>query len=271
MIFTPVEQLSMIEINGENEDIVTFDRLAKLLVEKPANMVYCVKAGELYGIISMGDVNRAKVYGRNSVDINTSFTFLHGYEYMRARKLFLENDKINALPIIDEEHHLIGDYSRWDDVFSDYFFDFLKGNRYADMVWKKYRNVAIVQPSYQIVSKMKIVEVWEKFFDSIGIETEIISKQDIVKSFNDKDMVFFPDGDEMRGLETLYRDILGNDPEWVKTKTKTLEAVEEAVREAAIRDLVDGGVYIITLQVKENGSSYWKKTNREIASRFNAM
>jgi citrate lyase synthetase len=34
---------------------------------------------------------------------------------MRARKLFLENAKINALPVVDEENRLLGDYTRWDD------------------------------------------------------------------------------------------------------------------------------------------------------------
>lgn len=273
MIFKPIEQLSTIEIENENEYKVTFERLGRVLMETPSNMVYCVKEGKLYGIISMGDVHRARLEKRDSVNINTSFTFLHGYEYMKARKVFLENDKINALPIVDEEHNLIGDYSRWDDVFGDYFFDFLKGNKYACMVWKKYRKVAIVQPSCQLASKMKRVEVWEKFFHSIGIEAEIIQKQDIVKSFEDKDVVFFSDEDEMRGLGTLYEDILNEDFEWAQAKTLEAvgEAVGESVGESVIRDLVDSGVYVITLQVRESESTYWKETNREIASKFNAI
>lgn len=281
MIFKPIEQLSIIEIESENEYKVTFDRLGKLLMENPSNMVYCVKAGKLYGIISMGDVHRAKVEDRNSVNINTSFTFLHGYEYMRARKLFLENDKINALPIVDEEHNLIGDYSRWDDAFSGYSFEFFKGNKYADMVWNKYRKIAIVQPSRELHSKIKIIESWEKFFYSIGIETEIIQKQDIIKSFEDKDVIFFPDEDEMRGVGTLYKDILDKDFKWARVKI--LEAVEESVEEAmgenveesvgeaVIKDFMDSGVYVITLQVRENGSTYWKNVSCEMDSKRNAI
>jgi citrate lyase synthetase len=63
----------------------------------------------------MGDIGRAADEGRDFVKINKNFTKLSGREYMRARKLFLENAKINALPVVDEENRLLGDYTRWDD------------------------------------------------------------------------------------------------------------------------------------------------------------
>lgn len=285
MIFKPIEQLSTIEIDSKNQYEVTFDRLGRLLMENPSNMVYCVKEGKLYGIISMGDVRRARVADRNSVDINTSFTFLNGCDYMRARELFLENDKINALPIVDEEHNLIGDYSRWDDAFSSYSFDFLKGNKYADRVWEKYKKVAIVWPSGQFASKMKRAEAWEKLFHSIGVEVEIIQKQDIMKSFEDKDLIFFSDEDERRGLGSLYKDILDKDFEWARAKTlgsvgeavgetvgeTVAEAVGETMAETVIREFMNSGVYVISLQVRKSESTYWKKVDQEIDSKFNAI
>ncbi len=273
MIFKNREQLSIIEINEEDGNKVIFERLAEILMDNPSNMVYCVKSGKLYGIISMGDVRRAKENNRSSIDINTSFTCLHGYEYMKARKLFLENDKINALPIVDEEHKLIGDYSRWDDVFWGYNFAFLMGNKYTDMFWKKCRKVAIVQPSKQIHKKMKMVKKWEVFLRTLGIEIEIIEQHDIVKAFDDKDMLFFTDEDEIRGLETLYG-ILDKKLKWGQAKTlNTIEEViadviADVIEENILRDLMDRGVYVTTIEMCCNENIYWKNFNHEIDSKF---
>lgn len=145
-------------------------------MDTPSNMVYCLKAGKLYGIISMGDVHRAKKENKSSVAINTSFTFLHGYEYIKARKIFLENGRINALPIVDEEYKLIGDYSRWDDDFSGYRLGLWNDNRYLDKFLEKYSKVAIVEPNKTITKKMKTIEAWKDFFEAHNIQVEIIHK-----------------------------------------------------------------------------------------------
>ena len=44
MIFKNREQLSIIEINEEDGNKVTFERLAENLMDNPSNMVYCVKS-----------------------------------------------------------------------------------------------------------------------------------------------------------------------------------------------------------------------------------
>ncbi len=276
MIFKDREQLCIIEVKLEDNNKVTFEKLAKILIDNPSNMVYCVNDGKLYGIISMGDVHRAKEKNNSSVDINTSFTFLHRYEYMSARKIFLENDKINALPIVDEKYKLLGDYSRWNDDFLNYSFDFLKGNKYTDIVLKKYRKVAIVYPSKQTQKMM--VNVWKDFFQTYNIEVEIIQKYDIVKAFADNEILFFADEDEIRGLGTLYKDILDMNFEW--RQAKTLEAVGEAVREAVreavgetvgeavLRDFIHSGVHIMTLQNIQSSDIYWKRIKREINTKW---
>ena len=272
MVFKDKKQLSIIEVDDRVNDRVSFEELASLLINKPSNMVYCTKAGKLYGIISMGDVHRTTLEGRRHVEINKTFTYLRGFEYIHARKLFLENNKINALPIIDEDNNLLGDYSRWDDAFSGYCFDFLKGNIYSDIVWKKYRNVAIVKPSCNYALKEKLLQMWYAFFMSVGIEIEIIQKQNIIEAFNEKDLVFFTDEDEIRGLGTLFEDILDKDFDW--SRAKTLEAIGESVGDAMgeniIRDIMNSGVYVMTLQIKQKGD-YWKNLYKEIQLRWNAI
>lgn len=125
MIYNKREYLSILQIEDDTNQ-VGFEILGKLLFDRPLNVVYCEKGDKLLGIITMGDVYRAKTEGQRTVKLNTMFTCLHGFEYMKARTIFLESEKINALPIVDEEHRLIGDYSRWDDVFSNYKLKFLK-------------------------------------------------------------------------------------------------------------------------------------------------
>lgn len=281
MIFSKKEHLSILCIDNNTEE-VDFDTLANLLMEKPANMVYCEKAGKLYGIISMGDIHRAWEEKKTTVKINTEFTYLQDFEYMRARKIFLENEKINALPIVDKNHKLVGDYSRWDDAFSGYEFDFLMGNRYADMAWRKYRTVAIVMPSIQLPRKLKLVEKWNSFFETIGIEVEIIQKRDIIEIFDKKDIILFVDEDELRGVGTLYKDLLGKDFKWERAKTlkgigeAVGEDIEEIVREdaaeaigkAILEDIINRGVHVITLGIKENENDYWKNINYEINKKF---
>ncbi len=279
MIFKDKDQLSIIEID-DSDNKVSFEKLATLLMDKPSNMIYCTKAGKLYGIISMGDVHRARENGRNHAEINTFFTFLHGMEYMRARKIFLDNDKINALPIVDEDHSLIGDYTRWDDIYLRYNLEYLKGHKYADLVLKKYKKIAIVKPSCNYALKENLMHTWDDFFVSIGIESEIIHKQDILEAFNDNDIVFFTDEDEIRGVRTLFKDVLGKDIEWQQAETfeylvKAIgEEVEEAVGEAAaetvIKGIMDTGVYVMTLQILREGE-YWRKLYQEIRARWSRI
>lgn len=124
MFFVDRDKLTVIEESGETDRIL-FDELAHIILNKPANMIYCISKRELYGIISMGDIARAKKAGTNYVMINKKFTRVLKHEYIKARKIFLrkENKNIHALPVVDEDKVLLGAYTRWDDLkISNYFF-----------------------------------------------------------------------------------------------------------------------------------------------------
>lgn len=139
MIYTEHNKLTVINLINE-VDSLSFDELGKVLKERPANVVYCELDGKLYGIISMGDVVRADKEGKNTVNINRIFTWVKPNEYMKVRQIFKENEKINAVPVMDvmdEKGGLLGDYTRWDDLLvlkhlklfdeHTYFVDFLRG------------------------------------------------------------------------------------------------------------------------------------------------
>lgn len=99
MIYTPREKLTVIELSEHREQI-SFEEIENVLWECPSNMIYVEVTGSLYGIISMGDVDRAVGEGKAYVKINTKFTSVLPSEYMRARDIFLHRTTINALPIM---------------------------------------------------------------------------------------------------------------------------------------------------------------------------
>ncbi len=275
MLFSPRNSLSIIQTDDESGS-VSFEKLAAVLFERPSNIVYCEKDGRLYGIISMGDVHRASGK-KHTVQINTSFTYLRGPEYIRSRKIFRERKNINALPIVDEQHRLIGDLSRWDDAAAEHTDDLLMDRRYAADILKKYRKAAIVAPSIRISQKTQLIRIWRKLFAEAGVETDIISKEDILRSFASHDMVFFTDEDELWGLGTLYHKLLGQNYSWAQTRTlRSLK--EEADRyadvsmgETILRDIMDSGVHVITLRLETGRRPYWAALEQELDRKFRAI
>lgn len=269
----------MIEQDGNS---VAFDKLAKIVLDNPSDIVYFVKAGKLQGLISMSDIRRAKERERSCVDINTSFSFLHGFEYMKARKIFLENDRINALPIVDEDCKLLGDYSRWDEDLFDYSLDFLKGNNYTDIALEKFNKVAIVYPSKQDLKKMKRIKVWKDFLQSYNVDVEIVQKEDVIEGINNNDKLLFVNEDEHRGLVCLYKDIFGNkNCDW--TKADSLEfmlknisdnisnIISDTMSESILLNLKEMGVHVLNLQVQTKENTYWKNVFQKIELKFKKM
>jgi hypothetical protein len=55
----------------------------------------------LFGIVSRGDISRAKKAGKDKVPINRSFTFLKGKQFMRAREIFRAKEKIREISVIE--------------------------------------------------------------------------------------------------------------------------------------------------------------------------
>ena len=114
MVYKNYDELTVLKTTDCDEKI-SFNALAKSIITKPSNVIYCVQDGKLYGIISMGDIARAREMGLDAVFVNRCFTHILPNEYMKARKVFRERNNVNAIPITEEEV-LLGDYSRWDDL-----------------------------------------------------------------------------------------------------------------------------------------------------------
>jgi len=116
MIYTDIDKLAVIKLEGVT-DRISFDILSQVILERPSNMIYCVTGrDQLIGIISMGDIARAGRAGGRYVKINENFTCVMKNEYMKARELFCKKKSINALPVVNGNNILLGDYTRWDDL-----------------------------------------------------------------------------------------------------------------------------------------------------------
>jgi hypothetical protein len=224
----------------------------------------------------MGDIARAAENEQTSVAINTRFTKLHGYEYMRARKLFLENEKINALPIVDADDRLLGDYTRWDDVpvLSD--IDALKDSRYVKEFFQKYKHIALLMPGKLFPKKREWMERWRDFLRNAGVKTDVIEKSDLAGACDSYDLIVTADEDENRSAETIYR-IVPNSVvvflEWndCVNEIRLLETGAYArtiLAEPILHRLSQSGVFPMTIQCGSNGSDYWKNLNSEIDERF---
>lgn len=276
MFFSDVKALPIITIdNGENS--VSFDEIAESLAEKPSNVVYCYKNSMLFGIISTGDVHRAKDKGKSTVKVNTSFAYLCEGEYLKARRIFHEDKRINTLPILDEHNRLIGEHSRWDDVYSFYELKYLRGNRFANVVLKRYNEVAIVAPSNNSDKKKKILTEWVSLFEEHDVRVEVICKESVINCFDKKDIVFFFDENEMRGVGTLFKDVLNKDFRWNQVRTlrsiiNAVEAVaEQTSEERILRAFIDEGAYLFTIHINEKNSRYWKKFRDEIKTKYDSI
>lgn len=117
MQYVERQYLTVVELeNGRNT--IAFHELKQIILEKPSDTIYCEKTGILYGIITMGDILRASDAGAAEVTVNTRFTSVSSIEYMKARKIFRDNERIHAVPIVNTENALAGAYSRWDDLLN---------------------------------------------------------------------------------------------------------------------------------------------------------
>lgn len=216
MIYTPKEKLTVIEL-AEEREFVFFDEIIPVLYERPSNMVYIEFQERLYGIISMGDISRENVGNDKKVFINKRYTFIYPEEYMRARKIFYEKKNINALPVVDEKGVLLGDYTRWDDIFYKRNIESFINIKISEELIIK--SVALVKPCKIFEKKNIILEECENTLRKIGIHVEIISREQIFDCIDVIDKVLFVDEDELRGTLVLYKDLLFRNCDWSKVVT----------------------------------------------------
>lgn len=272
MIYTDREKLTCYIMPDESDE-VRFGELRSLLMERPSNVIYCEKDGRLYGIISMGDVERAYKAGKDSVAVNKRFTRVGPNEYMRVKQAFRDNDMINALPVVSDSNELIGDYSRWDDLIAVNDFAQLKFNKHIKNFWGVKR-FALVRPCNVFVKKQEIVQAWKENFLKAGVQVSVINREDVMDTFGLVDYILFTDEDELRGTGSLYTYILDKEFDW--GKSKTYDMVNDTIMKSILPDaimnaILSKGIHVFTLNCEENKSDYWKILQKDISGKFSKI
>lgn len=276
MVYTKRDKLSIIQVHND-EDQISFDLLGKVMQERPSNVIYCECNGKLYGIISVGDIFRAKK--KRAVKINEKFTSIKPHEYMKAKQMFIENRRINAIPVVGDDGQLLGDYVRWDDlIVLEHTSSFFWKSQMAN-IWEKIHSVALVKPSGVFQKKQRIFSEWKTELEARGIQVIVIDRMKVTDYIGEVDYVLMVDACEWHGTSSLLRTILQETEDWGNVVTYrdivpnyiTLKHVDEYEIEMgykALNKIRQAGVHVLTIQAVHNGSEYSYDLRNKISLRF---
>lgn len=267
MYYTERDKLTIIELDNET-DSLSFQRIGAALQERPANVIYCELDGRIHGVITMGDVYRA---AGNTVNLNKNFTFVKPSEYMKARQIFKERERINAVPVIDENGRLSGHYMRWDDLLILQYLNPFEGNQ-CEAFWKDNNEVILVKPCNIFPEKERFFQEWKSGLECMGVQVEIVDGRELSQHIGNDKLILFTDEDEKRGHIELLQSILGNHA--IPNERASYREIARRIDDVIVIDAVagamkDAGVHMLALQIKNNGSKYYQKlVDKEILKKF---
>lgn len=112
MIKRNKEELAIYNLDVKRVRLL-FNEVRYLFLEKRTEIIYVILNLRLYGIICFSDIFNES--NEQYVLINTEFTKIINWNLIEAKQIFLNNCKINKIPVVSNSYHLLGDYSRWDD------------------------------------------------------------------------------------------------------------------------------------------------------------
>ena len=257
MIYKSYEELTVLEVS-ENTNIVSFDVLEKVIMVRPATMIYCETNGKLVGIISMGDIDRADYMGKREVTINRNFTSVRRHECMKARRIFQEKIRINALPIVDKDSIILGEYVRCGAGIprTIYLLDYLK-NRQARVI-----PLVLVEPGSR--KNKKIFTEWRDYFEACGVKVICVDRGGIVDYLHSEWIVFVNE-DELMGMRSVLYSIKHKDMNvgGFTTYERFMSFGGLYDFDACLRKLQSEGIWVLNL-FENNKIDYRVSVNNEI-------
>lgn len=270
MIYTNREQLTILEID-KGERYVSVERIKRILVEAPSNMIYCEQNGKLLGIISTGDIWRACRTQQNKVILNNKYKKLYFGEYVKAKEVFKENERINALPVVTKDNVLIGDYTRWDDLL---ILKYLINAGQNAKVWAQNKKIVLVRPGKANVDRQNALELFRKYLEVQNISVRCIEHSEVLRYLDCSDFILFVDENEVRAQRTVLNIIDAEKHagcEKLKTYKDILKTDINFSNEQCshyIKRLQDKGIKVFGLVFNE--SDYYKKLVKGIEDKFAA-
>ena len=242
-----------------DEEVTELDQsvLREAMYEKPCNAVFIEVRGKLYGIISRGDISRAKRAGRERIPVNCSFTSVREKRLMEAREIFREKENIREIPVADGDGKLLGMCSRNDDLLFLEYSDPWEENRYVRPFLGTLNKVLFVKAPARDERRRQIIERWISEFEKSGVVCEQISLRDLPETQNGAFPVLVVDEETMRGagiiMEALGNGVLNTH------NVHTFRVFESTLSEHGYDDifmkLADSGIKVYNMFYTEDEST----------------
>lgn len=270
VIYRSKEHLSVYESDNQM-DRISFKEIMKVLENKINSTIYFVSKGKLYGVITSGDVVRAVNDKIEEVVVNKNFTKLKDGEYYKALEIFKDREKINALPIVNDDGNIIGEYNRHDDLLSIHVGYGLE-EKNIEKIGKKYNKIALVLPDRDIKSKAEIISlIREKLICSCE-KVDILYGTEFVEKYKDYDGIISVDKDNSWAIGVMAR-IKELDHFFQKRET-LLEAADATdiakIPEAAEETLCvinDSGINVVNLYL-DMESEYARNFMKNVRKKY---
>ncbi len=275
MLYTERQQLTIINLE-EDEEKVAVAKLKNVLERRPSNMIYCETKGRLAGIISTGDILRARRENLDAVQVNREFISLYEGECGKAKRIFKEKQGINALPIVTQEKVLTGEYIRWDELL-EVTYELNIGKDRLSSALKDRRHILLVRPNEIAAQRQRIFEQFKEYLSLHGVGYSCINHSEVSEYLNpDKnDRVVFVDENELRACLTLLGFVFAEDYEgFHKLQTYRnilkydLDCNDERCAQY-LENLCEKGIRVLGLLFEE--SEYARHIEEEIYSKYAAV
>ena len=210
--------------------------IREAVCEHPCNIIFVERGDKLAGIISHGDIIRARKAGADAVAVNTNFTALQGKRFMEAREIFRTRKNIHELPVIDEEGKLEGMCSRYDDLLYLEYSNPWKANKYVEPFLKKLKRASFVKPPAEDDRRRAVVNTWVKHFREHDIQCDFIDFESILEVAKKGDPILLTDHEQDLAAHMVLEAIDGGPYPW--HCLYTLKGFEDKMSEHAYDDLV---------------------------------
>lgn len=251
---------SQLPILTFEEETVNLDCgvIREALCEKPCNIVLVEVKNRLFGIVSWGDISRAKKAGKDKVPINRSFTFLKGKQFMRAREIFREKERIREIPVIDEDGRLLGMCARSDDLLYLEYRNQWEENRYVRPFLRGLKAVRIVRAPEGDTRRRAVIDRWIEEFRKCGVVCEQIDFSEIPEKQKEKKTpILVVDKETSRGAGAVIKALDGGlyRQDVVRTFREFERSMSEHAYDELIGKLANSGIKIYNMYFTEDEST----------------
>ena len=235
MFFYDRTVLPIVNVEGTSIEL-DWTTVRKAVCERPCNIILVEQGGKLVGIISHGDIIRAREAGADAVAVNTNFTALQGKRFMEARQIFRSRKNIHELPVIDEDGKLEGICSRYDDLLYLEYSNPWKANKYVEPFLKSLERASFVKPPAEDGRRRAVVNTWVKHFKEQGVQCDFIDFESISEVAKKGDPILLTDHEQDLAAHMLLEAIDGKPYPW--HCLYTFKGFEDKMSEHAYDDLV---------------------------------